>query len=304
MDNFYNQTGYGFYPQQPVTPPVTNQLLNPDEIALLRQKAPQKQEFFTAMTPIDALKTKCVHHDNGRGVIRHIGDGVYECTICGERFKPVEPGTNIEQTIRDMKDIVESIKFYYGGIDPEAGKKIYPAFYILSQIPQMWKVASDYAKSYAPQQNGPNMQNGYDGFNTISMYNQVFSGNGMNPYVGNPAGFQQPMPMMQQQPMMYAQAPQYPQPMPQMVPNGGYPMPPQANPQMMPQQQPMQPQYAPVGAPQYRPDQTQPQFAGASNPIGGQVVTNANVAVPQQPTATENVSVPVPETEETKVYVG
>lgn len=303
MENFYGQTGYGFYPQQAPTPPATNQLLNPEEIALLRQKAPQKQEFFTAMSPIDNLKTKCVHHDNGRGTIRHIGDGVYECTICGERFKPVEPGTDITQVMSDLKDIVESIKFYYGGIDPEAGKRIYPAFYVLSQIPQMWKVASDYAKSYAPQQAQPNMQGGYDGFNTIGMYSQVFSGNGMNPYMANPAGFQQPM-MPQQYPA--PMAPQYPAP--QMQPQAPMynqmpqqqPMPPM---QQYPQQPAPAPQYAPAGMPQYRADQAQ-QFSGASNPIGGQVVENTAVAVPKPATATQNVTVATPENGETKTYVG
>lgn len=305
-NNYYNNYNGGFYPNQPTQRPVVNQLLNPEEIAFLRSKPQQKTEFFVNMTEADRLSMQNTHHENGRGTLRAIGDGYYECTIDGTKFKLVPTTADISQTCEDMRNIVETIKFYYGGIDPEAGKKIYPAFYILTQIPNMWKVACKYAESYLPRQNPSDYRNEYDNFSAVNMYNQVMTGNMANPYMSMYGGYQAPQPyqqpQMMPQPQMQPQAPQmmpqYPQPqmMPQQ-PQAPQMMPQMPQPQMQPQgipQPPQAPQYAPMGMPPYRQDmmngRPQQQYAAASNPIAG-AIENTSVSTPAQPTATQNVVV-------------
>ena len=292
MNNVFGNNVGGYAPAYPQQPVKSNQLLTDDQIRVLQQSGQTKENFFNSMTQIDVLKSMCTHKANGRSSVFAVQDGSddYQCSICGARFKLLYPGTDISQTVKDVKSIIESIKFWYGEIDPDTGGKVYPALAACNQLDNMWKVASDYSsRSYNGVINNQYYNNANSDYNTISQYAQMFGfGNGMQTQWAQPQPGMMPqqpvMPQMQQPGMM----PQQPV-MPQMQQPGMMPQMPQQpvvpqQPGMMPQQQVgSQQQYTPAGVPAYEPQG----YAGASNPIG-------NVVVGTQPNTgekkTENVS--------------
>ena len=204
MYNFNNMgpgmnMNYGY--AQVKRPEPTNPLSNED-IALLRQKAPQ---FTLQVSQVDALKAICTHRDKNGDTLIPNNDGSVTCSICGTRFTPVNTSQeNVEQVCKSAIDILETIKMMYVDIPNDVTKSYFQMTPFLAKAPQLYKIALDQFNKY----NGStlNTYNNYPG-NAVALFGAMMPGM-MIPPQYNPY---QPQPGM---------APQYAQPgMAQPVPD-------------------------------------------------------------------------------------
>lgn len=174
-----NPYNYGY--AKPKLPDPTNPL-SKDEMALLRQKAPQ---FSLNVSQVDSLKAICTHRDqNGETLIQN-PDGSVTCSICGTTFTPVNADQQtIEQIFKSVVDTLETMKIMYMDIPNDVTKGYFQMIPYLEKGPQLYKIANDHYSRY----NNPSvMARDYNnGGNAFALYSAL-----MNPAMamgaGNPA---------------------------------------------------------------------------------------------------------------------
>lgn len=199
-----------------------NNVLTPEQIKQLQQKGNQ---FSLSVTEEDILRGICNHRNaDGTGDALTIDPltGVAMCTICGYKFRPIEPNVEpaeIKEDVERIVDILQTIKLMYVDLPAEAANEYFPIIPLIEKIPQLFEFAAkNMAKheTYNWQYNNKNM-------GAVTMLNNL-----QNIFAGN-MGFNPGMQMQQpQQPMMGA-------PMGYPMSNGfGYPgagtVPPMGNP--------------------------------------------------------------------------
>lgn len=246
----------GFNPQQ--IPQMKNHLTQ-EEIQKLIQK---ENQFSLAITETEKLRAACSHRwnqpqQNGMlDAITESPDGTCKCAICGYEFSPIDINTTpdlLDNTVRDMLDILQTIKMLYVDMPDDVAKQFFTVIPLLERVPKLFERA---AKSWMKYDN---TGNGY-GFNNKNM-NIVNLFNMMSGYLSGgmqPNAYQQAPQMQFQQPMM--------------------------NPGMMPNMmgQPMMGSNGFVQQPGYMPNT----MGYAYNPMMGQVPQQQPVAAPQAATGT------------------
>lgn len=204
MNNFNNNGNpWGNYNMnfgynRPKMPNPTNPL-SKEEMALLKQKAPQ---FSLAVTQVDALKAICTHRDETGEKLIQNSDGTVTCMICGTTFKPISADLDtVNQIFRAAVDCLETIKIMYMDIPDDVTKAYFQMTPYLEKGPQLYKIANDHYQRYSGS--GVMANNYGNNGNVFAMYSAL-----MNP------GAMMGMGMPQQAPygQPYAQ-PQYGQPM-------------------------------------------------------------------------------------------
>lgn len=170
--------GYGY--NKPKLPDPTNPL-SKDEMALLRQKAPQ---FSLAVSQVDALKAICTHRDqNGETLIQN-NDGSVTCSICGTTFTPTNTDQqNIEQIFKAVVDVLQTMKIMYMDIPDDVTKAYFQMIPYLEKGPQLYKIAYDH---YARYNNMGVMSRDFNnGANAVNLFNALMNPamamGGMNP---------------------------------------------------------------------------------------------------------------------------
>lgn len=235
-----------------------NSMLTAEQEALLKKSS--TSEFYKVPNEMEIYRAICNHKHAGtnKAAVVPNPDGTVTCTICGRRFRPLDADTTTESDVNKIVEKVnnlwESIKLYWGAVDPNTGRQLFPFTTIIDQLPNMWKQASNYVRhaySASEPTTAPGYSNPYD---TQNMMGSLYSGAPI-PMGYAPQGYPQAQSWGMQGPMGYPQgpapvAPQYPQP--------GY----------APQQYNQQPQY-PQGYPQ-GPAPVAPQQSanGFGNPVG------------------------------------
>lgn len=257
MFNNYYGMGYNPQPQQPL---VMNQLLNQNEIENLKRQGAGGIDL--SVSQIDLQRHMCCHREGDHFSIIENGDGTVTCTICGERFTPLDVTSitkeQVLDTVADIKDIFNSIKMFLGNMPKEPGRNFCSAFAVLEHIGNLWDLAMAYKNKIDQSYNGLVPNRNINSFNQLSAL--------MNPMMmGNMGGgyfqAQQPMMMQQQQPMMGMPQQQMQQPM--MMPQ--QPMMDMQMPQQQMQQPMMMPQQPMMGGMPQQPMMQMPQMQFASN---------------------------------------
>lgn len=188
MNNFYNNWGqpgyvnYGY--NKPKLPDPTNPL-SKDEMALLRQKAPQ---FSLAVSQVDALKAICTHRDQNGETLMQNPDGSVTCSICGATFTPVNADLEtVTQIFKSVVDCLETMKIMYMDIPNEVTKSYFQMIPYLEKGPQLYKIANDHYSKYS---NSSVMSRDYNaGGNAFAMFSAL-----MNPGMAMGMGMPQQMP--------------------------------------------------------------------------------------------------------------
>ena len=264
-------------------------VLSADQIKSLQQK---QQQFSLALTQEEYMRAVCNHRNvegTGDSLVTDPETGEVTCTICGYRFRPVEPNISFDQIKEDVNrliDILQTIKLMYIDLPADAAKDFFPIIALLEKVPQLFDFAVKnmskheiYNWQYSNRNMGAfnmfnNLQSMFSGggFQGAPMYGAPNAGYGFNPqpnpYAGNPGyaftpGMNpqapQPNPAFGANPFGYQGASMNPQGQQTVVGGGGYS--PSTNGfQFVPNQQ------APQGAPTGNPQQAQPPVAAPEAP--------------------------------------
>lgn len=180
-----NYMNYGY--NRPKMPNPTNPL-SAEEMALLKQKAPQ---FSLAVSQVDALKAICTHRDAEGEKLMQNNDGTVTCAICGKTFRPV---TADPETVKDIFEsavnCLETIKIMYMDIPDDVTKAYFQMTPYLEKGPQLYKIANDHYQRY----NTSSVMTGNfnNGGNVFAMYSAL-----MNPAAMMGQGMPQQMPFAQ-----------------------------------------------------------------------------------------------------------
>lgn len=191
MNNFNNywgnpnQLNFGY--AKPNLPNPTNPL-SQEEMAMLRQKAPQ---FSLAVSQVDSLKAICTHRDkNGETLITN-NDGTVTCSICGTTFTPVNADQDtITQIFKSVVDTLETMKIMYLDIPNDVTKAYFQMIPYLEKGPQLFKIANDHYSRY--NTNSVMSNNFNNAGNAFAMYGAL-----MNPGMAMGMGMPQQMPFGQ-----------------------------------------------------------------------------------------------------------
>lgn len=198
MNNMYNNNYWGnqgynanFNYGRPNLPNPTNPL-SKDEMALLRQKAPQ---FSLNVSQVDNLRAICTHRDDKGETLMKNSDGSVTCTICGATFMPIKTDVETVTSIfKSVIDCLETMKIMYMDIPNEVAKQYFQMIPFLEKGPQLYKIALEHFEKY---NNSSVMNSNFNnGGNAMAIYSAL-----MNP--GMMMGMGMPMqqygqPMMQQ----------------------------------------------------------------------------------------------------------
>lgn len=184
MNNFNNNWGnngfggYGYNPNQRAPKPTNP--LTPEEINILKQKAPQ---FSLAISQVDGLQAICTHRDNNGDTLIPNGDGTVTCTLCGTRFRPIHADQNtIKDIFQSVCDVLETTKMMYLDIPDDVTRAFFQMIPFLEKGPQLYKIANDNYNKY----NNSILMNRNDGSgNTLALFNALvnpmaMAGMGMN----------------------------------------------------------------------------------------------------------------------------
>lgn len=257
MDNMNNgmmggpNPTMGGYNYQGMNQPMQKHgnVLSNEQIKSLQQK---QQQFSLALTQEEYLRAVCNHRNmdgTGDTLVYDPETGEATCTICGYRFRPIEPNVTpaeIKEDVDRIVDILQTIKLMYVDLPPEAAKDYFPVIALIEKVPQLFEFAAKnmakheiYNWQYSNKNMGAfnmfnNLQNMFSGGYQQPMYGGMPQGNPqpyMNPYMNN-GGYGAPMPnpalnnpnMMGGNGFGYPGASQQstPQMNPQMVSGGGY----------------------------------------------------------------------------------
>lgn len=169
-----------------VQPQKNNNVLTPEEIAKLQKKT---QEFSLAITEEEMLRGICTHRSPDGMSDTLIIDpitGEATCSICGYKFKPIDPDTNIDDIKDDIErilNIIQTIKLMYVDLPPAAAKEYFPIIPLIEKIPQFFEFAVKNMNKH--EMNGA-WNYGNRGMGAVNMYNSLqnmFNGFGFG---GNP----------------------------------------------------------------------------------------------------------------------
>ena len=188
MNNFNNwgfNNGYANYGyNKPKMPNPTNPL-SKEDMALLKQKAPQ---FSLAISQVDALKAICTHRDAEGEKLQQNADGTVTCMICGTTFRPVNASPDdVAAIFRSAVDCLETIKIMYMDIPDDVTKAYFQMTPFLEKGPQLYKIANDHYQRYS---GSSVMANNYNnGANVFALYSAM-----MNPAAAMGMGMPQQVP--------------------------------------------------------------------------------------------------------------
>lgn len=192
MNNFNTWGNNGFMNygyNRPKMPNPTNPL-SKEDMALLKQKAPQ---FSLAISQVDALTAICTHRDNEGEKLIPNSDGTVTCAICGRTFRPVNTDPeSVKQVFQSVVDCLETIKIMYMDIPDDVTRAYFQMTPFLEKGPQLYKIALDHYQRYSGASNV--MTGNYNnGMNAFAMWSTM-----MNPAAAMGMG-------MPQQQMAYGQ---------------------------------------------------------------------------------------------------
>ena len=195
----------GFNPQQ--IPQMKNHLTQ-EEIQKLIQK---ENQFSLAITETEKLRAACNHRwdqpqpDGKLDAIVENADGTCRCAICGYEFSPIDINTTqdmLDNTVRDMLDILQTIKILYVDMPSDIAKQFFTVIPTLERVPKLFERAAKSWMKYDNSGNGYGFNN--KNMNVVNLFNMLsgYLSGGMQP-MGQPGFNPQPNPAMQyQQPMM------------------------------------------------------------------------------------------------------
>lgn len=181
-NNFWGNNGmmnYGYAKPKLATP--TNPLTE-EELALLREKAPQ---FSLAVSKIDGLKAKCTHRDKTGDKLIANNDGTVTCSLCGTTFKIIQA---TPETVKDIfeatTNCLETMKIMYPDIPNEVTTAYFQMIPFLEKGPQLYKIALDHYHKYAnPAVFAGNYNNGG---NVTALFNAMMNPAAMGMGMGMP----------------------------------------------------------------------------------------------------------------------
>ena len=221
MNNMYNNQNYVGYGMDPYAmggqqyPSVAqakfSQPLTAQDMAELQNKV---EKFSLSLDPIDVKKSYCTHKKGHEIVLKPNDDGTFTCAICGETFNLVEANAAvIQEHIKAVKDILQSIKTYYLDIPEESTIEFFPIIPLLDKVPKFYEQAVNNFNKY----NGAGFNMNNDPYRqTWNLFASVVGPNANGPIPGyntmggyNPMGYQAPQQFAQQP----AQMPPFQQPM-------------------------------------------------------------------------------------------
>ena len=190
MNNFNNNWGYnnnGFmnYGYNRPKMPDPTQPLTKEDMALLKQKAPQ---FSLAISQVDALKAICTHrNEQGEQLIQN-NDGTVTCAICGTKFTPVNADQKtVDEIFKAAVNCLETIKIMYMDIPDDVTRAYFQMTPFLEKGPQLYQIATDHYQRYSnPSVIAGNYNNGGNAF---ALYSAM-----MNPGAMMGMGMPQQMP--------------------------------------------------------------------------------------------------------------
>lgn len=302
---------------------VTNPMTKED-LALLKQNPNKK--FDMNIKPEDIAKAKCPHKNANSFLVHSVGENMFECTQCRQRFTAkIRPKEEIEAAVETMVNYLEQMKLYAINFDEDFYKDYMMMIPLLRKAPDLYEMAVQNFEEVTRIISGgqtinPNMNHSFNRYG-MEAYQDVFSGNfgskynvynqmpvyNMQPqqagyYQQNPQmyGYQQPAPQGMQQPQMGQQAPQNMQP--QMNQQVAY----QA-PQMQPQQGPVFGNFVQQPAPQQgmqQPQMGQAPVAPNMNPFNNAYTAPMAMQAPQTaPPVQQAQTAPEQKVTETKVTI-
>lgn len=177
--------------------PKMTQLLSAEELNMLKSKA---GAFNINVDPMDLIKSRCVHRENGQFAVQEIGDGKLQCMICGEVFTPIydNSGGEIEAAIQKVLDIMNTIKLTYLDMPVEMGNEFMPIMELLRKILGLYRIATNDFNRYTNIMDQPvqNQNGGYG--NAFANLAMVTNGYQMAPPMGGyPYGGYMGAPQMQ-----------------------------------------------------------------------------------------------------------
>ena len=222
-------SNYGFArPIPKMTQPLTKEQMNE-----LRQKV---EKFNTKLTMTDILRSKCTHRKDGDTALVPMGDGKYQCSICGAVIELKDyTAEQVNGTVTEMINILNLIKVFFYDIPEDVVSEYFQFIPYLERAPQLYSLAFDnYSRYNVDNTNVNNVYAGND-YAIWNSFNAVRNPYGVagQPMYGQPVAPQMYPGQMYQSPTMMQQG--------QMVWNGGMGANPMyQNPQMqMPNQMPV-----------------------------------------------------------------
>lgn len=135
---------YGYYQQR------TPQMFTPyTEEEIDRMKRETRGDGF-GVTELRKYKSICTHKQNNRIVTDLKADGKIYCPICGKTFKADFTNEEVEEAVKTVLDIMETIKLQY----IHAPKEVLPYYQIipyLEDVPKLYDISCrDLAKDPNP----------------------------------------------------------------------------------------------------------------------------------------------------------
>ena len=212
------------YNQNVATPLMTNPL------TAEQRKELEKNARTTSCPPVtqtEYFQSICTHRDPSKGAftIQPDNDGNYYCTICHEKFSPVDyTEEQVKAITEDFLNVLQTTKMNFVDMSDNSVMEFFKMIPLVKRIPALYNQALNVVNKY---DNGT-MFNQQGNGNIFAMFSAL-----TNPAyaMGAPAYNQMQQPMYGAQPQMYGGQPMYN--------GGGNPF--VSDPQMM-QQQMMQQQ--------------------------------------------------------------
>lgn len=233
-------------------------VLTPEQISRLQKS---ENEFSLGITEEESLRARCNHRSADGTQDTLVYDPITQearCTICGYKFRPIEPNVSMEDINEDVArllDLLQTIKLMYIDLPDQAAAEYFQIIPLIEKVPKLF----EYAAKNMTKHETYNWQYANRNMGAMNMFNNlqaIFSG-------GMAAPQQQPMvnpgmPVGMVPPTMGQPNPAFQQPM--MGNAFGYPgaqqgmayQPQSAGFQYTPNQQPAQtvaPQQTPINAP-------------------------------------------------------
>jgi hypothetical protein len=223
------------YNQMPNVQPTTG--LSKQEIEELKKNG--NGAFRLNITPEEMKRARCCHRDGNTNFLvpTNNPDKPFEkrCTLCGEVFNLLEDLTPqmVTNHVHDTHDLMNTIKVLYVDLPPKLINEIFQIIPVMDKMGSLFSIAADRFQTYYGNTNQYASQVNPFTPNGFQTYNNMMTGQMVNPYATAAQPVMNPQFGTPAQPMMN---PQYGMPAQQMG-NPQYGMP--AQPMMNPMQQQM-----------------------------------------------------------------
>lgn len=212
-NGFGAMTGGFNYQGMPQPQQKWGNVLTEEQINRLRKS---ENEFSLGITEEQSLRARCNHRspDGTHDTLTFDPiTGEARCTICGYKFRPIEPDVDfavIKDDVDRIIDVLQTIKLMYIDLPDQAAAEYFQIIPLIEKIPQLFEYAAKNMtkhETYNWQYNNGNM----GAMNMFNNLQQMFS-NGMNMGMpqpnmgmgvpnGMPVGMVPPTMGMPQQPM-------------------------------------------------------------------------------------------------------